>query len=68
MFNNATENNTFITKINVHKPQTEYSENHLAQIHVYINKQTKILIQKLYSWAFASPIGRLPAKPFCKHV
>ena len=68
MFNNTTENNTFITKINVHKIQTEYSENHLAQIHVYINKQTKILIQKLYSWAFASPIGRLPAKPFYKQV
>ena len=49
MFNNTTENNTFITKINVHKIQTEYSENHLAQIHVYINKQTKILIPKLYS-------------------
>ena len=44
MFNNTTENNTFITKINVHKIQTEYSENNLAQIHGYINKQTKILI------------------------
>ncbi len=68
MFNNTTENNTFITKINVHKTQTEYSENHLAQIHVYINKQTKILLQKLYSWEFASPIGRFHAKPFCKQV
>ena len=68
MFNNTTENNTFITKINVHKIQTEYSENQLEQMHVYINKQTKILLQKLYSWAFASPIGRLPATPFCKHV
>ncbi len=41
MVNNTAENNTFITKINVHKTQTEYSENRLAQIHVYINKQTK---------------------------
>ena len=44
IFNNTTENNTFITNINVDKIQTEYCEYHFAQIHVHSNKQKKIQI------------------------
>ena len=43
---NITENNTFITKINVHKIQTECSENHFAQIHV-TNENTNIKVVQL---------------------
>ena len=67
-FYNRTENNTFITNINVNKIQSEYCEYSFAQIHQYtfISKQLH-KIQALYvRWVYTGVLFRFTFRYTCR--